>query len=56
MSSQRGRLKGGGGEGELEKIPLREAQEEVVPVASLTLECWGGSATAAIAADRTGIL
>ena len=26
------------------------------PVASLTLECWGGSATAAIAADRTGIL
>ena len=28
------------------------------PVASLTLECWGGSATAAaaVAADRTGIL
>jgi len=26
------------------------------PVASLTLECWGGSATAALAAVRTGII
>ena len=29
MSRQRIRLKGGGGGGELEKIPLRESEEEV---------------------------